>query len=206
MSADFNLLAAIKATLDIERLKADPAQTDPEAWRVLLQELSDLAIADGRIRRRLTPDQVEKKWLGCPPATEEQITAAERRLGIALPPSYRAFLKVSNGWHFPNIFVERIAGSEQIDYTRTADPQLIETWANIEGDPSLPLDKTLLLSMPARDEQAASLMLNPAATMSHEMEAWFFSTWNPGADAQPSFWHLMACQVINWRTMAAMAT
>jgi hypothetical protein len=32
-----------------------------------------------------------------PPATEDDIAAAEQRFGVALPPSYREFLKVSNG-------------------------------------------------------------------------------------------------------------
>ncbi|MGO8672925.1 MAG: SMI1/KNR4 family protein [Capsulimonadaceae bacterium] len=37
-------------------------------------------------------------YLGHPGASEEQIAAAEARLGVTLPPSYRAFLMQSNGW------------------------------------------------------------------------------------------------------------
>ncbi|MGV9291495.1 SMI1/KNR4 family protein [Streptomyces sp. NPDC003719] len=36
--------------------------------------------------------------LAAPPATREEIAAAEERLGTRLPPSYRGFLEVSNGW------------------------------------------------------------------------------------------------------------
>ncbi|MFC9590805.1 SMI1/KNR4 family protein [Streptomyces sp. NPDC056944] len=36
--------------------------------------------------------------LGAPGAGEEAIVAAERRLGLRLPPSYREFLAVSDGW------------------------------------------------------------------------------------------------------------
>ncbi|GAA3952205.1 SMI1/KNR4 family protein [Streptomyces marokkonensis] len=36
--------------------------------------------------------------LAAPPATEAEVAAAEERLGIRLPPSYREFLKASNGW------------------------------------------------------------------------------------------------------------
>jgi hypothetical protein len=42
-------------------------------------------------------------------------------------------------------------------------------------------------------------MLNPATVRDGEMEAWFFSSWNPGASALPSFWHLMSNQAINWK-------
>ncbi|MFI6695523.1 SMI1/KNR4 family protein [Streptomyces sp. NPDC050433] len=36
--------------------------------------------------------------LGFPPAGEERIAALEQRLGATLPPSYRSFLAVSDGW------------------------------------------------------------------------------------------------------------
>lgn len=47
--------------------------------------------------------------LGRPGADEAAIAAAEERLGRRLPPSYRAFLAVSDGWH-----VEQTAGVYQL--------------------------------------------------------------------------------------------
>ncbi|MCQ9181355.1 SMI1/KNR4 family protein [Streptomyces sp. IBSBF 2953] len=47
--------------------------------------------------------------LGRPGADERAIAAAEERLGRRLPPSYRAFLAVSDGWH-----VEQTAGIYQL--------------------------------------------------------------------------------------------
>lgn len=104
---------------------SEPAQTDPAKWRALLQELSDLAIADEQVREWLTEEQIESRWLGETPATEEQIVEAERRLGVRLPPSYRAFLKVSNGWNHPSHFVVRLAGTEEIQYTRDGQPEIV---------------------------------------------------------------------------------
>ncbi|MEI7032253.1 SMI1/KNR4 family protein [Streptomyces pratensis] len=46
---------------------------------------------------------------GRPGADEEAIVAAEERLGRRLPPSYRTFLSVSDGWH-----VEQAAGIYQL--------------------------------------------------------------------------------------------
>jgi len=188
----------------------EPAQPSPERWRSLLQQLSDLAIADADVRPELSREQIEHRWLGEPPATEEQILAAENRLGVRLPPSYRAFLKVSNGWHFPNQFVGRLAGTDDIAFTRDKDPELIKAWnegydaqgvkeATGKEWPESHLAETLLINDPSDFDDAANFMLNPATVRDGEMEAWFFSSWNPGASALPSFWHLMSNQAINWK-------
>ncbi|BCL27719.1 SMI1/KNR4 family protein [Streptomyces aurantiacus] len=51
-------------------------------------------------------------WLGFPPASEERIQALEERLGHRLPPSYRTFLTVSDGWRHAGGFVWLLAGTE----------------------------------------------------------------------------------------------
>src|SRR6476469_5995250 len=62
----------------------------------LVSELDDL-------RRRLMQargkDPRDKsRYLMNPPATDADIDTEERRTGFAYPPSYRAFLKLHNGW------------------------------------------------------------------------------------------------------------
>ncbi|MFF6782826.1 SMI1/KNR4 family protein [Streptomyces sp. NPDC012510] len=52
------------------------------------------------------------RWLGFPPASEERIAAMEDRLGRRMPPSYREFLKVSDGWRNAGGFVWLLAGTE----------------------------------------------------------------------------------------------
>jgi len=51
------------------------------------------------------------RWLGFPPASEERIAAMEERLGRRMPPSYREFLKVSDGWRHAGEFVWLLAGT-----------------------------------------------------------------------------------------------
>lgn len=51
------------------------------------------------------------RWLGFPPASEELIAAMEERLGRRMPPSYREFLKVSDGWRHAGGFVSLLAGT-----------------------------------------------------------------------------------------------
>lgn len=195
----------IAAEKEKAKIKAEPAETDPDKWRALLQQLSDLALSDEDIRKRLTADQIKKRWMGEAPATEEQIAAAERRLGVRLPPSYRAFLKVSNGWHYPNRFVARLAGTEEIGFTKDVDPNLINAWKEYTDEPETHLAETLLINVPSNYDDAASFMLNPATVGDGEMEAWFFSSWSPGADAHRSFWHLMRTQVVDWKFEQTMA-
>ncbi|AXE84221.1 SMI1/KNR4 family protein [Streptomyces sp. Go-475] len=54
----------------------------------------------------------QARWLGFPPASEERIAAMEERLGRRMPPSYREFLKVSDGWRHAGGFVWLLSGTE----------------------------------------------------------------------------------------------
>ena len=49
-------------------------------------------------RKQLPQQVLNSGWLGYPGATDKQITKLETRLKRQLPPSYREFLKVTNGW------------------------------------------------------------------------------------------------------------
>ncbi|GGX73347.1 SMI1/KNR4 family protein [Streptomyces hiroshimensis] len=53
----------------------------------------------------------QARWLGFAPASGSQIAALEQRLGRRLPPSYRAFLEVSDGWRNAGGFVDLLAGT-----------------------------------------------------------------------------------------------
>ncbi|WP_200307953.1 SMI1/KNR4 family protein [Streptomyces adelaidensis] len=52
------------------------------------------------------------RWLGFPPASEVRMAAMEERLSIRMPPSYREFLKVSDGWRHAGGFVSLLAGTD----------------------------------------------------------------------------------------------
>ncbi|MEU9314997.1 SMI1/KNR4 family protein [Streptomyces sp. NPDC048295] len=51
------------------------------------------------------------RWLGFPRASEERVAAMEKRLGRRMPPSYREFLKVSDGWQHAGGFISLLAGT-----------------------------------------------------------------------------------------------
>ncbi|APS19106.1 cell wall assembly protein [Streptomyces sp. Tue 6075] len=55
----------------------------------------------------------QDRWLGFPAAPEERIAALEERLGRRLPPSYREFLAVSDGWRHAGGFITLLAGTAE---------------------------------------------------------------------------------------------
>lgn len=62
------------------------------------------AFRDPRVTRGL----VTGGWLGAPGASEAEIAAAEVRLGVTFPPSYRSFLAASDGFLQPDLIVPRL--------------------------------------------------------------------------------------------------
>ena len=63
----------------------------------ILQEISEHVLLLNEYD--FTEEQVQSKWLGNPPATDEEINKAQALLQITLPEDYIEFLKISNGFH-----------------------------------------------------------------------------------------------------------
>lgn len=182
-----------------------PARTDEASWRALLAELSALAIADPLIRPRLTAEQVERRWLGEPPASEAAIAATEARLGIRLPASYRAFLRVSNGWHHPSSFVGLVSPVEGLAPFVAENRDWAVVYADIGDHVGRHVLTTLQLSRFDHEggDDAVMLLAPAALSLAGEMEAWFFANWVPGANVYPSFWHLMVAEVESLKFIAS---
>ncbi|VWX55962.1 hypothetical protein VARIO8X_110051 [Burkholderiales bacterium 8X] len=80
----------------------------------------------------LTQDQVMQ-----PPASEEQIARLESHLGVVLPPLYKAFLRICNGWTFFFADMHLLSVEEQIsgDFARYVHQWKGEQWAEGEEVP-----------------------------------------------------------------------
>ena len=86
-------------------------------WERFLRQWSqELLRSMGDELSQLPSEVIESGWLGYPGATEEQITQTEARLGKALPPSYRAFLKVTNGWFQTTPLIDKLWSTEEIEW------------------------------------------------------------------------------------------
>lgn len=184
----------------------------PYDWEPLMKEWNDLLLASPSA---LIDDETRRAgWLGFPGATEEQIVALEQRLGRGLPPSYREFLAYTNGWRTTGAFIDRIWGTEDVDWFRARNQEWIDAWTEgssyygevtvsdaeyfvygPEQDPVHMRNEYLKTALEVSEEgDEAILLLNPQITFDDEWEAWFFSNWSPGADRYRSFWDLMVAQ------------
>ncbi|GAA3018935.1 SMI1/KNR4 family protein [Streptosporangium longisporum] len=99
-------------------------------------------------------------WLGFPPASPEQVEALERRLGCALPPSFREFLLVTNGWRDAGDFVWRLRDTDEIGWMRDLDPFMADLYDGMDdyaGEGAV-LSRPLLISLEA---DAGVVFLDP---------------------------------------------
>src|SRR5438045_3996973 len=98
------------------------------AWnRELLGQLDFLderqLVVDG-----VTPELRATGWFGYPPATDDQISRLEARLGKTLPLSYRHFLEASNGFRQPGRMIWRMLPAEEVDWYRVRNQETIDIW------------------------------------------------------------------------------
>jgi hypothetical protein len=143
------------------------------------------------------------------PAAEDEIAAAERRLGVPLPPSYKDFLRISNGWL---TISSRIVPVEGIAWLRDKGPGWVENFGiGSDSDADQAMRQHLVYGKqqdPPRYRSAyvreclqlsdtlaeinCVFLLNPALVFeTGECEAWFLAAWLPGARRFKSFYELM---------------
>ncbi|NSC19845.1 SMI1/KNR4 family protein [Streptomyces albus subsp. chlorinus] len=106
-------------------------------WREFLSDYSSTflnsnylrtAESDGNAEYMLSQTQREAGWLGYEPAGEEAVLAAEERLGVRLPPTYRNFLLTSNGWS--SIGELDLLKVEENGWFPDLEPQLFQAWSS----------------------------------------------------------------------------
>ncbi|TMQ31890.1 MAG: SMI1/KNR4 family protein, partial [Planctomycetota bacterium] len=183
----------------MRRLKA--AAVD---WRSLLTDWS-VDLMQTELAQRVEPPLESPEWLGFAPATAAEIQGLERRLGVLLPPSYKAFLLTSNGWRRTTAFIDRIRPAQEVDWFRVENERWAEEFPTYgsslpdeeyysyaeDGAPDYRAEH-LSSMLQISDVDDGVYLLNPeAVTPDGEWEAWFFADWVPGAERFPSFAHLM---------------
>jgi len=101
-------------------------------WKNRLQQWNDRLLASS-LADDLPAHVRGGNWLGFPAATDGQIAAAERRLDIQLPPSYRAFLKVSNGWRRLTHAIDGLWSTDRIQWFKRDHKDWIKAYASPRG-------------------------------------------------------------------------
>jgi hypothetical protein len=100
-------------------------------------------------------------WKGFPPAGPGDLARLESRLGRRLPPTYREFLSLSDGW--PTGTGGTISGlrrTSRVMWFREAKPEWLRIWLEVADSPDLDvhlLARALLVSEPGPE----ALLLDP---------------------------------------------
>lgn len=166
-------------------------------------------------KEELPQEVIESRWFGYPGATEEQIIKAETRLSVTFPPSYREFLKVSNGLRAvteDDIMGIKFHSTEVVTWLATNEQELIDMFTQQDKNPIL--DQEYFVYGEShnpytyRSEYFQTLLdvggsivaynyyysLNPQIiTNQGEWEAWWFDRLSPPYSVQryPSFSEMM---------------
>lgn len=175
-------------------------------WKTFLDDVSKTLFKSEDLLDELL--NTTSTWLGFDGTSDDIIRMHEKRLGTLLPPSYKSFLKTSNGFKQLSCFAWDIWPVEKIDWLRNVDPELIEIWCSFDDEESVITDeeyfvydknqhlpfrsiylkKCLAISGPG---DATILLLNPEIKFGEEWEAWMFAPWNLGPTRYQSFEKLM---------------
>lgn len=113
-------------------------------WNSFLRQWSQ-AILESMTEEQLSqlpPDVIESQWLGYPGATEPQLAQVEAQLRMPLPPSYREFLKVSNGWRQTTPFIHKLWSTEGIALFASRHLQWIEAFTETHESAHLSFDQS----------------------------------------------------------------
>ena len=191
-------------------------------WQFFLNRWNRLVLSSSSLSQALPEEVTGAGSLGRPGAPEGQISQAEARWGIQLPPSYRAFLQASDGWFTGTDATSRLFPIQETDWFAVRFPDVLQGWLTgfqMQDDPEpapapVPVpEKAYLVYGEAQDpslvrteDLQASLVIGMGADKSFyllnprvvdrggEWEARFFAAWLPGAMRYRSFGELMQAE------------
>jgi hypothetical protein len=186
-----------------------------DMWTPILSRLNSIILESDRWKEELTPECLSIGWCGSLPATESEILRVEDRLGVRLPPSYRSFLSVSNGWRPFSGAVERLLTVQEIEHFRAADPKGLAEIEKYYKESDLSDEQYLDYETPKNMEalrhryyagsllvgtgwgvEADMILLNPQIVFPDgEWEAICFANWIPGNQRYRSFFELVKYSV-----------
>jgi hypothetical protein len=150
-------------------------------WRLYLAEYSvevlESADEDEGLEE-VSDQQRANRWLGFDGAQADRLADLERRLGIGLPPSYRAFLAVSDGWLYLGPFLWTMRTTGEVGWVRDTDLHLHELLQDEQDELAGLADRALLIS---KEGDAQYWVLDSGdVSADGEWAAYTWSSWWPG--------------------------
>ncbi|NJP72780.1 SMI1/KNR4 family protein [Streptomyces sp. C1-2] len=142
---------------------------------------ADVRTAIEEDRQVISQERLDAGWAGAPSAGEEAIVAVEERLGVRLPPSYRNFLKVSDGWEYLGpIDLFRVG---EIGWLADIDGDLLEAWDMEYFQEQLAILRRCV--MIAHDNGGSGCWWLLHADSAREDGEWTAYEWWPGDGSDP---------------------
>ena len=180
-------------------------------WMAFLTEFNRELLSYEEVVQDAAPEDLKKGWLGFHGVDVAEMIATERRLGIRLPPSYREFLKASNGWRYPSISISYLRPLNKLALFHEQNQEWIDAFVRPSADlPRIP-DEDYFVYGKKQDcvkfrpeylqtawqvsdvDDSAVVLLNPqVVTPEGEWETWLFANWLPGAVRYRSFGEWLA--------------
>ncbi|MEV0847708.1 SMI1/KNR4 family protein [Streptomyces sp. NPDC049954] len=165
-------------------------------WREFLERWNTewLAVTAPEDRERALPEGGSR--LGYAPAGADRIAALEQRIGLPLPPSFRGFLEVSDGWREAGCFISRLSGADGVEWY--GDPyDQAEGWADLL--PEEPSERDLLEHgmwgrswQLALESDATEVLLDPGDPgPDGEWPVYVWASWRDGPERHASFGRFM---------------
>ncbi|MFE9457997.1 SMI1/KNR4 family protein [Streptomyces californicus] len=157
-------------------------------WRAFLGDFNARHINSDEVREAvaeqrqvISRERLEAGWAGAEPAGEEAIVAAEERLGVSLPLSYRNFLRVSDGWEdLGSVDLFRVG---EIGWFTDLEAELVEAWSDSPFADLLPLITRCLLIGDDNGGSGCYWLLHADDTA--ESGEWTAYEWWPGDGIDP---------------------
>ena len=178
-----------------------------------LREYNRELIAYEEVVEALPRELIQSGWLGYPGATEAELATLEQRLAARLPPSYRNFLKTSNGWRFPSVSIFDLLPAGKVAWFSERNQDWVDAYVGPNAGLPPVSDKEYFVYGARQDcvkfraeylqtalqiseeGDSAVVLLNPkVVTPEGEWETWFFANWLPGAVRYRSFAEWLASE------------
>jgi HEAT repeat protein len=187
-------------------------------WRPFLTGWSaELMTTD--LARHACPPPESRDWLGFESAADSDITDLEVRLGLILPPSYKSFLQITNGWRVTTPFIYRVRPAAEVNWFHIENENWVEGYTR--NTPEVPTEYNysymcrytedgagdyhpghMNTLVQISDVENGVYLLNPqAVTPDGEWEAWFLANWTAGPLRFSSFAHLMVREFKTFREL-----
>lgn len=184
-------------------------------WSALLRRWSLELCEDEAFALSQDDVVIESGWTGSEPVGDEELRDLERRIGRNLPPSYRSFLKTTNGY-VTGGSVQRIRPAREVKPFVSDEREWVEIWLETAGE-GTPLTVGEHIAARGRDaisarwqllsdaiqvsdtHDGAVYLLCPTIVEDGEWEAWLFASWLPGAARFRSWWDLLNDEYATWQ-------